>query len=134
MAWPDCSARCGLLGSRRKGFLPVERAGSCSPRASWASTELVQHEVLGVSADQGVEIGQGLAVSAQSVQRPHAVVAGRIARRVRGENPGEIGRSLLREAEVEGEQPALETGVVVVGLARARGWRRLAHPPRLPAS
>ena len=77
------------LGQQRAGFLPVEpRRLVLAEGLVGRAAELVQHEVLRVSADQGVEVGQGLAVPAQPVQRPRAVVAGQDRASGRRREPG----------------------------------------------
>ena len=62
-----------------------------------------------------LEIGQCLVVPAQPVQRLHAMVAGKITRRVGGEDPVEIFCGLPVLAEGQRGSAPLDTSVVILG-------------------
>ena len=130
---PHCSGRRDSWAAVETRPAPGRAVRPRSPQPLVGSAaKLVQHEIVRVSADQGVEILRVPRGIAQTGSSPARVVAGHIARRVGSQNLVEIIGGPLRVAKGEGNHPAQETRLVVLGrslehaVGECKGTRRVA--------
>ena len=104
-----------LLGSNETSLLPIG-TGLLAIAEGLAddAAEVVQRVVVRILRDEDIEVGQCLAVPAQPAQSLRPAVARTVPIRLVGEDTAEIVRGQGGLGEGEGDQAALESGLVVL--------------------